>query len=746
MMVLVNMQKEAQRREESFHRSLMQLKEKLKSQSADVESIKETLENGVCSNRAYSPGKVNGNGGLLKAINKTEKKLIIKSFQKENKCSLKPCFPFVDCEETPGEGLGFKCGECPPGFSGNGIRCDDVNECLYFPCFPLATCINLQPGYKCTACPKGFVGNSTMGIGRGFAENVKQICTDIDECNDGKNGGCSVHSTCINTQGSYSCGACREGYGGDPYKECVPIKYCSEDPSTNPCGPGAECISKKEGMYYECRCKPGLAGNGFLCETDEDMDGLPDKALNCSDPRCAKDNCKNIPNTDQEDFDKNGVGNACDFDSDGDRYPDYRDNCPSISNRHQKDKDGDKVGDKCDNCPHIANRDQKDIDKDGIGDICDDDADGDGIRNIFDNCPLVPNRKQTNSDGDNVGDACDNCPSIDNPDQNDKDGDGWGDACDLDRDYDNDGIEDKFDNCLSQPNPDQLDTDRDGKGDLCDSDDDGDGVADFRDNCRLVFNVDQKQTKSDTYGDACVDDFDGDGVPDKDDVCPINPKITRSDFSMYKVLVFDTEGSEQDMPFWKVNKKGDEIQQAVNSIATILIGNQVFHDVEYTGTFFVNSRYDDDIIGIVFGYQNPKKFFVASWKQSKQVYWDSRPFRAKAEAALNIKKIHSVSGRSQMLRNVLWHTGNTTNEATLLWKDPKGRGWQDYKGYRWQLVYLPSKSSMRLRIWHKYNKQLMDSGEIKDPDIGGGKLGLMSFSQENVIWSAVSARCLDPFD
>ena len=36
----------------------------------------------------------------------------------------------------------------------------------------------------------------------------------------------------------------------------------------------------------------------------------------------------------------------------------------------------------------------------------------------------------------------------------------------------------------------------------------------------------------------------------------------------------------------------------------------------------------------------------------------------------------------------------------------------------------------------------MDSGEIKDPDIGGGKLGLMSFSQENVIWSAVSARCL----
>lgn len=63
----------------------------------------------------------------------------------------------------------------------------------------------------------------------------------------------------------------------------------------------------------------------------------------------------------------------------------------------------------------------------------------------------------------------------------------------------------------------------------------------------------------------------------------------------------------------------------------------MFRDVEYSGTFFVNTRSDDDIIGIVFGYQSPRKFFVASWKQSKQVYWDSRPFRAKAEAALNIK-------------------------------------------------------------------------------------------------------------
>ena len=49
---------------------------------------------------------------------------------------------------------------------------------------------------------------------------------------------------------------------------------------------------------------------------------------------------------------------------------------------------------------------------------------------------------------------------------------------------------------------------------------------------------------------------------------------------------------------------------------------------------------------------------------------------------------------------------------------------------------------LRLKIWLKYNKLMMDTGEIKDPDVGAGKLGLMSFSQERVIWSAVSAQCV----
>ena len=77
------------------------------------------------------------------------------------------------------------------------------------------------------------------------------------------------------------------------------------------------------------------------------------------------DNCPAVTNADQLDTDRDGQGDACDL-----------------------DKDGDGVSDDVDNCPIVPNSDQLDSNSNGVGDVCENDSDGDGIPDDDDVCPL----------------------------------------------------------------------------------------------------------------------------------------------------------------------------------------------------------------------------------------------------------------------------------------------------------------------------------------------------------------------
>jgi len=219
--------------------------------------------------------------------------------------------------------------------------------------------------------------------------------------------------------------------------------------------------------------------------------------------------------------------------------------------RMSADADADGITNNRDNCHQIYNPSQQNYDSDSMGDICDSDDDGEGILDTVDSCPqgalawLSNNTTDHDSDGckdaiedddddnDAINDISDACSTgVLNWTSNgttDYDTDGCKDS-NEDLDDDDDAVNDTADACpkgslgwLSTPT-----TDHDGDGCLDseeDDDDDGDGIDDDDDSCHQGDLNWTSSNITDNDGDGCLDatedlNDDNDDFYDYDDSCP----------------------------------------------------------------------------------------------------------------------------------------------------------------------------------------------------------------------------------
>lgn len=214
---------------------------------------------------------------------------------------------------------------------------------------------------------------------------------------------------------------------------------------------------------------------------------------------------------------------------------------------YMPDYDGDNIGTE-DNCPDVFNPDQSDYNSDGFGDACDEDDDSDGVLDYNDLCPKGTTEWVSDSINDFDGDGCKDSEEEDNDDDNDgvpdfrdscqygisgASNDLDGDGCKDYEDDDDDGdlVRDESDLCVDGVIDWSSGTLTDHDGDGCkdddeeDKDDDNDGVADSIDSCPRGATNWPSNINTDFDGDGCKDGFededdDGDGITNVLDSCP----------------------------------------------------------------------------------------------------------------------------------------------------------------------------------------------------------------------------------
>ena len=193
---------------------------------------------------------------------------------------------------------------------------------------------------------------------------------------------------------------------------------------------------------------------------------------------------------------------------------------------------------------------------------------------------------------------------------------------------------------------------------------------------------------------------------------------------------------------WKFDEGGERISQSRNNEpASIVLGDEPVHGVDFNGTMKVDKNIDADWIGLVFGFEDIQNFFVVlapgANRDINKEHW-------------RVTKVKSSTGdtNKDMANAITYSEEDVEGQTDVLWKDSiDDNGWKYDTEYLWKLQYRPSLGCLRVKVYANteslgniiLDTQVVEFGEIQN----FGKFGIFARSQPSVSWFDMSYECND---
>lgn len=181
-----------------------------------------------------------------------------------------------------------------------------------------------------------------------------------------------------------------------------------------------------------------------------------------------------------------------------------------------------------------------------------------------------------------------------------------------------------------------------------------------------------------------------------------------------------TDNSQGVVASYSFSDDGLSALQTVNAQPSAYYLDQVLSNVEVTGQFSVDTATDDDLIGFVFGYQDPQHFYLFDWKQTFQV----DPICGTCEAGASLKVLSSAVQLNHC--EDFWSTSGNARVKVLAAPSLNPTGWLDSTVYDFRLLHRPGHIEIEVR----QANAVVVSIEVEDDTYPSGKFGFYNYSQE----------------